>query len=47
MSKVMQFQNVEDIVKNSEIASFGDVKRNFKYELNDKNAKSKLLKGAK
>ena len=35
------------MVKDSEVIEYNDVKRNFKYRLNDKIAKAKMMKGAK
>ena len=43
----IQMNSVEDIVKASEVLITSRTKRNFEYNLNDKAAKGKLLKGAK
>ena len=46
MAKSIEFDSVEDLVKDSEAVYLGS-RRKFEYDLNDKNSKSKLLKGAK
>jgi hypothetical protein len=47
MFKDIEFECLDDIVKDSEVACPSDEERIFKYNLDDKNAKAKLLKGAK
>ena len=47
MAKEIQFNNVEDMVNGSEVMQYNENKRHFDYKMNDKNAKAKLLKGAK
>ena len=50
MAQAIIYKCIEDVVKDSEIVYMKDKKdrkRVFEYNLNDKNAKSKLLKGAK
>ena len=47
MAKPIEYDGVEDIVRDSEIEAFPEEIRSFKYELNHKQAKAKLLKGAK
>ena len=45
--KALKSENIIDLVKDSEIKSPSEVKRTFEYNLNDKSAKAKLLKGAR
>ena len=47
MSYSIEYNSVEEVVKNSEIALNGEKQRFFQYELNQKQAKAKLIKGAK
>ena len=51
MVKAIEFNCVEDIVNDSEVAAAAippeEKSRTFEYNLSDKNAKAKLLKGAK
>ena len=47
MTKAIEFNGVEDFVNDSEGTHYKEDKRQFKYNLNDAKAKSKLLKGAK
>ena len=48
MEKAIEFANVNEVVKDSEASSLTKNKgRTFEYDLNDKNTKAKLLKGAK
>ena len=46
-SKQLLAENISDLVKNSEISKHNEVKRTFEYQINDKAAKAKLVKGAK
>ena len=43
----IEYQNVIDFVKDSEVSLYDEKERKFDYDLNDKSAKAKLLKGAK
>ena len=47
MSKMIQLDCIEDVVKDSEIISYTGNKRAFEYGLSDKGIKTKLLKNAK
>ena len=47
MMMSLQNSEVTNLVKDSEIAKQNEVKRTFEYNLNDKSAKAKLVKGAK
>ena len=47
MTKAIEFNGVEDFVTDSEVTQYKEDNRQFKYNLNDAKAKSKLLKGAK
>ena len=47
MANCIEFKDVDSVVKDSEIVEYNDIKRNFKYKLNDKLAKAKMMKGAK
>ena len=47
MAKAIELGSIEDVVKDSELIDVDERRRQFEYKLNDKNAKSKLLKGAK
>ena len=47
MSKAIEFETVEDFVMDSEVINRKDNRRTFEYDLDDKAAKAKLLKGAK
>ena len=47
MACYVEYNSVEDLVKDSEIVNKGEKPRNFQYELNQKQAKAKLIKGAK
>ena len=47
MVKAIEMPSIEDIVKESEVMSYSENKRTFKYELNAKSATAKLIKGAK
>ena len=47
MSNFSEYKSVEEVVENSEIALKGEKQRFFQYELNQKQAKAKLIKGAK
>ena len=46
-SKALEMKCVKDLVADSEVASPVVSKRSFEYNLNDKSAKTKLLKSAK
>ena len=46
MAKALEFNDVNDIVKDSEVNQVVE-NRQFEYKMNDKNAKNKLLKAAK
>ena len=45
--KALDFKSVQELIKDSEVVIPNEKKRSFEYNLNDKAAKSKLLKGAK
>ena len=45
--KSIEMDGIKDIVEQSEIMKTEESRRTFQYNLNDKAAKSKLLKGAK
>ena len=47
MNNYIEYNNVEELVKNSEITKKDVKPRSFQYELNQKQAKAKLIKGAK
>ena len=47
MSNSIEFSSVEELVKDSEVVDYSEKGRSFKYELNEKAAKSKLVKGAR
>ena len=47
MAHFVEYTSVEELVNDSEIAQKSDKPRNFQYELNQKQAKAKLIKGAK
>ena len=47
MAKSIELKSIDEIVKNSELINHNAGPRQFEYNLNDKNAKAKLLKGAK
>ena len=48
MAKSVEFNCVEDLVNHSEkVSQVVEQERSFEYNLSDKNAKAKLLKGAK
>ena len=47
MAEKVSFDSIDEFVKESEVTTFNENRRQFEYELNDKNIKSKLLKGAK
>ena len=47
MAKPIEYDGVEDLVRDSETEAFPGENRSFKYELNHKQAKAKLIKGAK
>ena len=47
MNNYIEYDNVEELVKNSEITKKDVKPRSFQYELNQKQAKAKLIKGAK
>ena len=47
MANAIEFNGVENLVKDSEASIRGDVNRKFEYKLSDKAAKGKLLKGQK
>ena len=47
MSVAIEFSSIENMVEDTEVALNKDTKRVFDYNLNDKAAKAKLLKGAK
>ena len=48
MAKAIEMtSSIEDMIKDSEVIICIDKRRTFKYELNDKAAKAKLIKGAK
>lgn len=44
---MIEFESIKDLVSHSETIGFGEKGRQFEYNLNEKNAKAKLLKGAK
>ena len=46
-TKSIEMKNVDDIVHDSEIMTISENRRTFEYNLDDKAAKAKLLKGAK
>ena len=47
MSAATEFSSVEAMVEDTEVVLIKDSKRSFDYNLNNKAAKSKLIKGAK
>ena len=48
MALAIEFENVEDLVKDSEeVISYKEKQRRFDYDIKDKNTKAKLIKGAK
>ena len=47
MNNMIEFESIKDLVSHSETIGFGEKGRQFEYNLNEKNAKAKLLKGAK
>ena len=47
MAKAIEFTSIDEFVKDSEVINYSDKKRKFEYDLNEKSAKSKLIKGAK
>ena len=47
MSKPIEFLSIDEVVKESEVIAYCEKKRTFEYNLNEKAAKAKLLKGAK
>ena len=44
MAKAIEFDSVEDIVRDSEIISYNDENRQFDYNLNEKSPMEKVLK---
>ena len=46
-SIAIEMKSIQDVVDDSEILRTTENRRTFEYNLNDKNAKSKLVKGAK
>ena len=44
MSNSIEFSSIDDIVKDSEVVNYIEKGRMFNYDLNEKAAKSKLLK---
>ena len=47
MTKSIEFLNVQNAVKDSELVKFSHSPRNFTYKLNEKTARNKLIRGAK
>ena len=47
MAKTIEMINVDSVVRDSELEKHNDVPRGFEYNLDEKAAKGKLIKGAK
>ena len=47
MMSLLKLDSIDEIVRNSEMLKIGENKRTFEYNMNDKAAKAKLVKGAK
>ena len=47
MAIAIECLSVADLVKDSEVINYSEKKRTFDYDLNEKAAKAKLLKGAR
>ena len=47
MLNSIEMLSINEVVKASDVVSHSEKKRKFEYDLNDKAARAKLLKGAK
>ena len=45
--RALEMKNLQELIEDSELVQPSDIKRSFEYNLSDKTAKSKILKGAK
>ena len=47
MSKPIEFESIDELVKDSEVINYSEKKRKFQYDLNEKATRAKLVKEAK